>query len=643
MATNIEQHPTAQELSDFVLGCLNGARRSAIESHVAECEQCCLALRSVKDDTFAERFKGSTPSQHDTRLAESTGAGGAGHQGVPVELQNHPRYRIVKELGRGGMGVVYLAEHTFMERHVALKVISRNFMKNSKAVERFRKEVKAAAKLTHANIVTAHDADESGGLHFLVMEYVEGINLTKLVQKRGPLTPAQVCHILKSVARGLQHAYEKKMVHRDIKPQNLLITKKGQIKVLDFGLAKLLHAEESEAMTDADMVLGTPDYIAPEQAYNSQEVDCRTDLYSLGCTAYYLLTGHPPYRHGTAMDKMIQHAHTMATPLTHERPEVPKGLADIVAKLMAKKPEHRFQTPNDLLHALTDLTSLPEEPLSDLESVEAPADTVPIAHARTNPNVRRQARRRPRGNRANRRSYLFAAGALLALVLLSLGGWAMMQSRRDHTRIAPPELAKNKQGKDQEQSSVVGKTTAPRVYLLLPASGFWYADYRGTYDALRSQGANVKVVSTRTGMAQNDAASGGNPVTIDVLLEHLNVNDSDALLVIGGTGVKREFVDGQFAAQAQQMVRAMLQAKKVVGSQCVGTELLAAADVCRGKNIASPSTEYQWVINAVQNKQGRLSTNPVEVDGPIVTARGPNDGAEFAAKVLQQITRLSNR
>src|SRR5262249_26297230 len=239
---------------------------------------------------------------------------------IPRELVNHPRYRILSVLGAGGMGVVYKAEHQLMERPVALKVISSRLMGDPAMVERFRREVRSAARLFHPNIVTAYDAEQAGDTHFLVMEFVEGTSLDRVVARDGPLPVIRACEYIRQAALGLEHAFEHGMVHRDIKPQNLMLAPAakgrpwGLIKILDFGLARLAEvggvpssvssgldrsgarrAEAmgagSDALTETGAVVGTPDYIAPEQIRDPHTADIRADIYSLGCTLYFLLTG----------------------------------------------------------------------------------------------------------------------------------------------------------------------------------------------------------------------------------------------------------------------------------------------------------------------------------------------------------------
>ena len=222
------------------------------------------------------------------------------------------------------MGDVYRAEHRLMHRTVALKVINRELVSKPEAVERFRREVRAAAQLHHPNIVTAFDAEQAGETHFLAMEFVAGTELSEIVRHDGPLTSDVACDYARQVAEGLAHAHAMGMVHRDIKPQNLMRDESGRIKILDFGLASFASetaAETDEAMTSGDdnapvtrpltqlgTMMGTPDYIAPEQATDARNADIRSDIYSLGCTLYFLLTGRPPFEGDSVMEKVRSHS-----------------------------------------------------------------------------------------------------------------------------------------------------------------------------------------------------------------------------------------------------------------------------------------------------------------------------------------------
>lgn len=265
-------------------------------------------------------------------------------------------YVLLERLGEGGMGAVFKARHRTLGRIVALKLIRKERLAHAGAVKRFRREIRAAAQLNHPNIVLAFDADEANGGHFFTMEFVEGTDLNRLVRKQGPLPVATACEYIRQAALGLQHAYERGLVHRDIKPDNLLLTVVTRtVKILDMGLARVeadSPGDSTSTLTQEGMVMGTPDYIAPEQALRSHEVDIRADLYSLGCTLYFLLSGRPPFPGGSVTEKLLRHQLEEPQPLESLRSDVPREVAAVVRKLMAKKPQQRYQTPAELAAVL---------------------------------------------------------------------------------------------------------------------------------------------------------------------------------------------------------------------------------------------------------------------------------------------------
>jgi serine/threonine protein kinase len=268
-------------------------------------------------------------------------------------------YVLLERIGEGGMGAVFKARNWKLGQVVALKLMREQRVNSTDAVKRFQREVRAAAQLDHPNIVRAWDADEVNGSHLLVMEFVAGIDLAKMVRTHGPLPVAQACEYIRQAALGLQHAFERGLVHRDIKPSNLFVTQDGAcVKILDFGLARLGETEgeaSSTTLTREGAVMGTLDYIAPEQAIDSHQVDIRADLYSLGCTFYHLLTGKVPFPGGEALAKLLKHRIDEPTPLRQLRPEVPEAVSGVVRKLMAKLPTKRYQSPVELVITLQDL------------------------------------------------------------------------------------------------------------------------------------------------------------------------------------------------------------------------------------------------------------------------------------------------
>jgi serine/threonine-protein kinase len=273
-------------------------------------------------------------------------------------------YRILDLLGRGGMGSVFKAEHGPLKRVVALKVLAPKLVSCERARGLFLREVHAAAQIVHPNIVAAFDAGEAEGHYFLALEYVDGPNLEQLVRKYGPLPAGLACDYIKQTANGLQAAHTLGVVHRDIKPSNLLVHRgklhdsPDLVKISDFGLARLNSAVEGVAEApntipaQQNTVMGTPDYLSPEQARDVQLADIRSDLYSLGCTLYYLLAGQVPFPGGTALEKLIRHSAEFPDPLEACRPDVPVAVLDIVERLLCKTPDARFQTAQELAEAL---------------------------------------------------------------------------------------------------------------------------------------------------------------------------------------------------------------------------------------------------------------------------------------------------
>jgi serine/threonine protein kinase len=264
------------------------------------------------------------------------------------------KYKLLERVGVGGMGQVFLCEHMFMKRRVAVKVLPPAKAEQPAALGRFYREARAAGSLDHPNIVRTHDIDQDGNLHFIVMEYVDGSNLLEMVKKFGPMDLRRACSYVRQVALGLDFAFKAGLIHRDVKPGNILIDRKGVARVLDMGLARF-YKDTTDLLTvkyDDKIVLGTADYVAPEQVANSHNVDVRADIYGLGATLYFLLAGHPPFPTGTVSQKLLWHRTKEPTPVRQVRPEVPEELAAIVARMMAKDPAKRFQTPGEVAQAL---------------------------------------------------------------------------------------------------------------------------------------------------------------------------------------------------------------------------------------------------------------------------------------------------
>lgn len=270
-----------------------------------------------------------------------------------LALRNIGKYELQRQLGAGGMGAVYLAKDTQLKRLVALKVLPEDKAKNSTLVRRFMSEAQASAQLRHNHIVAVYENGEADGHLFIAMEYVDGTDLHELIRKRGKIPAKRALEIVKQVADALQHAYENNIVHRDIKPSNLLIRNDGLVKLTDLGLARSIDDTLETDITRAGTTVGTVDYMSPEQGRSSKAADVRSDLYSLGCTWYHMLTGKPPYPEGSLTNKLQAHA-TKPIPNPHDLNEhVTEGTVAVIQRMMAKKPEDRYQTPAELLKDLS--------------------------------------------------------------------------------------------------------------------------------------------------------------------------------------------------------------------------------------------------------------------------------------------------
>lgn len=360
MIVSVEVHPDRERLAAYADGKLPAAEADEVASHLAACPACRDAIQSLPDDDRLVVLLRSLPAE--MRPAASI-------EDIPAALRDHPRYEILEEVGRGGMGVVYKARHRVLGREVAVKVIKGQA--SEAAVGRFLGEARAAACIDSPRVVRVLDAEHAGGLVLIAMEYVEGIDLARLVNERGPLPVHEACGYARQMALGLADLHAAGLVHRDAKPSNAMLCRDGTVKLLDLGLASLLEdpgpadaspaAETPHASGSLTRLggrgLGTPDFVAPEQAVDARLADARSDVYSLGATLYFLLAGRPPFGEGDASRRVLGHMVLTPTPIREVRPDVPAALAAVLATMMAKNPAKRFQTPDEAAAALASFTS----------------------------------------------------------------------------------------------------------------------------------------------------------------------------------------------------------------------------------------------------------------------------------------------
>ncbi|MEM8943731.1 MAG: serine/threonine-protein kinase [Planctomycetota bacterium] len=262
-------------------------------------------------------------------------------------------YHILRRLGTGGMAEVYLAEQRSLGRQVALKVLNHSLASDTSYVQRFQNEARAAASLVHPNIVQIYEVGQADGVHFIAQEYVAGKNLGQLLEREGAFVPALVLDVLRQVVSALCKAHELEIVHRDIKPENILLSHSGEVKVADFGLARVQNTD-TKTLTQVGVAMGTPLYMSPEQV-EGRPVDARSDIYSLGVSSYHLLAGVPPHTGDTALAIAVQHLHNTPEPLENVRVDIPSALARVVHKMLAKKPGGRPASPSELLVELREL------------------------------------------------------------------------------------------------------------------------------------------------------------------------------------------------------------------------------------------------------------------------------------------------
>ncbi len=629
MSEGQQLHPSRQQLHEFAQGRLPPEAMADVEEHVATCDCCCQQLESAPEDTLLQLAREAATLSFHAQPPKMKSSRPVAPNVLP-ELADHPRYRVLGLIGTGGMGSVYKAQHRLMDRLVALKVISPAFLQNTAAVERFRREFRAAARLSHPNIVAAFDAEQAGNVHFLVMEFVEGLSLDQLVAQRGPLPVKQACHLIRQAALGLAHVHERRMVHRDIKPQNLMVGRQGKLKILDCGLARLsaephLDAYEHDGrelagQTQAGMVLGTPDYMAPEQSVDASSADIRSDIYSLGCTLYFALSGRPLFPHGSAVEKLLAHSQREPTPIRTLRPEVPAELASILDRMLSKNPAQRYQTPAEVAE---DLASLADgavasklEPLPPPNSTLAALDPLAITLTAELPIVSTIC---PVGKTGRRRGDFRWWLPVIAVLVLGLGALAAVPLCL--SLLHPDEVP-------QGTAEVPGKLPR-KVLLIIPRYGLWYADYEDVKNALTNLGIEVVTASSERAASELVPKSRPGDALPDIVLDRsVQAADYGAIVFVGLA--TKEYHPGTPAGDiVGPLLKDFQRQRRLITAICGGQKALAAHGQLWGKRVAR--SDYAGRTYAAAG--AKLQESRVERDGKLITAAADTDAEAFAAAI----------
>lgn len=454
--------PTQERLAAFLAGEIPHSECESIEDHINGCENCLLQLENLNStpvgveqyfknraslDTFFHEPQlkalktrvgmielSRTPAWTQTRSVDSTKVI---RRPFPTHLRE---YEIIRPLGGGGMGDVYVAKHVLLDTIVAIKFLADRHARKSERVQRFRNEMKAIGNLEHPNIVTARDAGEFEGRHYLVMEYVEGLDVSKVVAAQGQLRECDAAEIARQAARGLQYIHDATRIHRDIKPSNLMVAKSGEVRILDLGLAKFTQpSEQIGELTRSGYILGTLDYMAPEQADDSSRADIRSDIYSLGCCLHKLVTGSAPFEtpeFDSTFAKLDAHRKRDPVSVSELRPDLSAGLASIIQQMLMKDPSARFQTPAEIADAIEPFAEGSD--LRHLAQNSNDEDLIPEDHS-AKPKAVNRVMPKPRLKRKPLSSVL-ALVLLLVVGIATASAWSVFSpNEQDHENGIVPE------------------------------------------------------------------------------------------------------------------------------------------------------------------------------------------------------------
>ncbi|MEM7560139.1 MAG: protein kinase [Planctomycetota bacterium] len=584
--------PTETELADFLLGQLEADRQRAVEEYLNSGPEGSHRLEQISEQIGAKDTLSARLLNLDTAsVVQET------EERIPSVLAKHLRYQVLGKLGSGGMGNVYQALQPTMNREVAIKVLRPQWLDNDRALARFQQEIVVAAKLNHPNIVHSYDAEPVGGNFLLVMEMVEGEKLSDYIHQRNELGFEAICRIGIQIATALKYAHEQGMIHRDVKPENVLVLKNEQIKVTDFGLAKLLHESTGDGVTLDGELFGTPDYISPEQIRDSQSTDQRGDIYSLGCTLYFMLVGAAPFAELSVGEKLAGHLEHTPPSLRSLRPEIPPAFIRLVESMMAKAPDDRPQEYDAIIEALKKIEKDP----SDGEA----------------------------GNARNKFSRVtFLAGLV---VLLAAAVWFV--------------------GKGLLPLNVPPDGSPLRVAIVMPSRSAFHPEVHQLVKRLRSEpNVLVQFVSEQTGRVRfvHRSSSGAEPLVVEITetLATLQASEIDAIVFTGAWNGKDAFetayaFDSAHQAIAKSFLREMLEQEKTVAAVCAGTSVLGRAGALQGKRVAN----CRYLTNDEKSSYGANWSAELErdrdaivvQDGNIITGGNVINCEEIAERVVASI------
>jgi len=663
-------HPSNRQLRQFATGKLEASELDRVADHIASCDGCSTQLEEIvaaeivaADDTLLDNLKEIESAEGAFELAHGGSIKGASasEDALAEAIERESKYQILRRLGSGGMGAVFLAEHKVMDRKVAIKVIRHEYVNNPEAVLRFRNEVRSAARLSHRNIVTAFDAEQVDDTHFLVMEYVVGESLSELVNRRGPLPVTHACNYALQVAHGLKHAHENRMAHRDIKPSNLMCSPKGAIKILDFGLARILDTEDSPGLTTTGVMMGTADYIAPEQARDAKSADIRSDLYSLGCTMFYMLAGRPPFEAETKVDKVLAHCTHPLPDITSVRDDIPDAVIAIMEKLTAKSPEQRFQSPKELIDELLPFgkpkssstkdtaagthsanfetaieKSRPNDTAIDVlklandqgkhdEVVSSnPSSSEPKPTARQNAGIAKKA-------------WKPWAVVIAACLLLAAAGVSFFVSNGGFSLWADPDKLPN------DFSNSDG-TQDPTVLIVMSSTQFWFADYAPLEKVFNENGIEFIVTADRAGEANYnpstlDPSESRRSIPISKSIEQWVADDVaskiDAVVFIG-TSTHEFCRKDAIGVAVEQLLSSLRQQEKWVTSVGLGSLVPMHHGFYVGANVSN-STWLERHQDDVDASGAIMVDDRVSLDegNRILTCCEWTDSRTFALRLVQ--------